>query len=285
MSRAESQALDAQSAAERRRQQRTAASERAAALVRETGISSAQRGALKVARACVHLYRWGWASPSTVDLVAQDSRGGYAQRLRRQGLVKISEPIHGAPGTRYVPRFAVYLTGAGRERALRELDPSQVRDESDASASRVRVPAVSRLEHEQRVQLIVLDYIARGTYVDFLSPLELAHQSQPGWKQPDAILIGGGGMDGGMFTACELELTAKSEHRSEDFIYRLIVGMEKARWAECIVICGSSAIRSRYESLVKPGAIVQRWIGGEVQGTIKVTRAESEAFKILPLLP
>jgi hypothetical protein len=234
----------------------------------------------------VHLYRWGWASPSTLDLVAEDPRGGFAQRLKRAGLVKITEAIHGAPGTRYVPRCAVHLTSEGRERALRALDPSLVRDESDASASRVRVPAVSQLEHAQRVQLIVLDYLKRGTYVDFLSPLELAHQSQPGWKQPDAILIGGG-MDDGMFTACELELTAKSEHRSEDFIYRLIVGMEKARWAECIVICGSSAIRSRYESLVKPGAIVQRWIGGEVQGTIKVTRKvtrdESEAFKILPL--
>ena len=275
MYRTESQAADA---AERRRRQRLAASERAAALVRETGISCAQRGALKVERAVVHLYRWGWASPSTLDLVAEDPRGVFAQRLKRQGLVKITETIHGAPGTRFVPRCAVHLTSEGRERALRALDPSQVRDENDASASRVRVPAVSQLEHAQRVQLIVLDYLKRGAHNDFRSPLELAHQSQPGWKQPDAMLLG---CDGGN-TALELELTAKSFERSEDFIYRLIAGVGK-RWDSCIVVCGTPAIQALYQSLTERGTVVRRWIGAEVQDKFRVSAADQERFEILPL--
>jgi hypothetical protein len=269
----------AQSAAERRRQQRKAASERAAALVRETGISCAQRGALKVARTCVHLYRWGWASPSTLDLVAEVSRGGFAQRLKRAGLVKITEVIRGAPGTRFLPRYAVHLTSEGRERALRAIGFEHVRDESDASASRVRIPALSQLEHAQRVQLIVLDYLKRGAHNDFASPLELAHQSKPGVKHVDAML---NGCDGSR-TALELELNSKSFERSEAFIYGLIAGFSTNRWDSCIVVCGTSGIRELYQSLIEPRTRVRRWIGDQEQASHVVTAADHARFEILPL--
>jgi hypothetical protein len=129
------------------------------------------------------------------------------------------------------------------------------------------------------VQLIVLDYLRRGAHNDFRSPLELAHQSKPGVKQPDAMLMG---CDGSR-TGLELELTAKSYQQSEDFIYRLIAGIRTNRWDSCIVICGTSGIRALYQSLNEPGSRVRRWIGAEVQASHTVTADAHARFEILPL--
>ncbi len=155
---------------------------------RECGLSPVERSAQKTSAALSWLYRWEWSAPATLDVVASDTRGGYAQRLKRAGLVRITEVI-GSPGTRHRPRYAITLTPAGRQGAMEVLtEESQLRPLVKMG---LRAIPMHQIEHEHRLQLLVLDWLRDGTITDYLTPPELAARSQPGEKQPDLIIWGG----------------------------------------------------------------------------------------------
>ena len=217
----------------------------ARAKARTQGLSPRERAAQKVTAALTWLYRWEWCAPATLDATANDTRGGYAQRLKRAGLVHITEII-GSPGTRHRPRHAVSLTSAGVETAIEALtDESRIRETVKTG---VRAVPKHQIEHDHRLQLLVLEWLRLGMIGVYLTPAELTIRSLANEKQPD-LLVWGGTM--WHKTAIELELTAKSRTAALKFIRDCEWGIREGRWARVRIICGSPAIESRYIALVR----------------------------------
>lgn len=216
----------------------------ARAKARAHGLSPRERAAQKVTAALTWLYRWEWCAPATLDVTANDTRGGYAQRLKRAGLVHITEII-GSPGTRHRPRHAVSLTSAGVERATEAItEESQIRGEVKTG---VRAVPQHQIEHDHRLQLLVLEWLQIDMIENYLTPAELAIRSQAHEKQPDLLVWGGTLWEK---TAIELELTAKSRTKALKFIRDCEWGIRETRWNHVQIICRSPAIASRYLRLI-----------------------------------
>jgi hypothetical protein len=211
---------------------------------RESGLSPSERSAQKIALALAWLYRWEWTAPATLDVVAGDTRGGYAQRLKRARLVCTDEII-GSPGTRYRPRYAVTLTAGGVQAAMDALtEESQLRS---AVKTGQRAIPTHQIEHDHRLQLLVLEWLEGNLISQYQTPAELAARSRLGDKQPD-LIVGGGMMSDR--TAVELELTAKSTSSAERFIRGCLQGVTERRWKKVRIFCRSAAIQSRYQHMV-----------------------------------
>lgn len=209
------------------------------------GLSPLARSIEKTTAVLYWLYRWEWAAAATVDRIAVDTRGGYAQRLKRAGLVQVTE-IPGSPGTRHRPRYAVTLTSGGLARATETITEEwQLRGLVKIGP---RAAPGHQIEHDHRLQLYVLDALEQSAIAEFKTPAEMRQVSQANEKQPDLIVWGG--MIGAR-RAVELELTAKSEDRSWTFIRDCASGIRTARWAEVEILCRSPAIESRYRRLLR----------------------------------
>jgi hypothetical protein len=211
---------------------------------RESGLSPSERSAQKIALALAWLYRWEWTAPATLDVVAGDTRGGYAQRLKRAHLV-CTEEIIGSPGTRYRPRYAVTLTAAGVRAAMEALtEEAQIRATVKTG---YRAIPTHQIEHDHRLQLLVLEWLDEGLITEYQTPAELAARSMLGEKRPDLIVSGGMMSDK---TAIELELTGKSTLSSEKFFRDCLQGLRENRWKKVRIFCRSTAIQSRYQRMV-----------------------------------
>ena len=211
---------------------------------RLNGMSPNERSAQKITAALTWLYRWEWCAPATLDVIAGDTRGGYAQRLKRAGLVHITEII-GSPGTRHRPRYAVSLSSAGVARATEAItDESRLRHSVKTGT---RAVPQHQIEHDQRLQLLVVEWMRDGMISDYLTPAELSAHSQPDEKQPDLIVWGGMVSE---TTAIELELTAKSRSRVVKFLRDCEWGIRDRRWTRVQILCRSSAIESRYQRTI-----------------------------------
>ena len=144
----------------------------ARAKARAHGLSPRERAAQKFTAALTWLYRWEWCAPAPLDATANDTRGGYPQRLKRAGLVHITEII-GSPGTRHRPRHAVSLTSAGVERATEAItEESQIRGEVKTG---VRAVPQHQIEHDHRLQLLVPEWLQIDMVENYLTPGRTCH--------------------------------------------------------------------------------------------------------------
>lgn len=83
-------------------------------------MNSHQIAQRKMIEALSWVYRWGWSSPTTIDLLSGAKRRGLAAKLVGQGLLKRTKTELGiSPGH---PGFICTLTEAGRQEVERHRD-------------------------------------------------------------------------------------------------------------------------------------------------------------------
>jgi hypothetical protein len=104
-----------------------------------------------------------------------------------------------------------------------------------------------QIEHDHRLQLLVLEWLQIDMIENYLTPAELAVRSQAHEKQPDLLVWGGTIWDK---TAIELELTAKSRTKALKFIRDCEWGIREKRWSRVQIICRSPALEFRYLRLI-----------------------------------
>lgn len=218
------------------------------------GISPRARGTEKTRTVLSWLYRWGWASPTTLETVAGGGkRTNLVSRLVKNGLVESTKTLTGG-GIKGVPRYIVTLTEIGLHEVEKhlgsanlikyELDPYKVNQ--------------SNIQHDELAQRATATAQINGTIVSFQTPKEMAVQSAGGVKQPDVFWVTSEGKKLGV----EVELSAKWERKLDQFVLACLQSMQKNSTLQVdhiALVSDSKAIFTRYQAAFKSGAKLPIW--------------------------
>lgn len=220
--------------------------------------SPRERGDEKMRIALDWIYRWGWAAPTTLDLLAGTTGRGLGSRLVKRGLLARTRTQSGG-GQKGVPAAILTLTQHGLEEIERvrdtllayELDPYRTRQD--------------QLRHYQLTQIATARNLGKDAIQAFMTEKELAAQSKAGIKQPDTVWV----LQSGAKVAVEVELSAKWARDLDQFVAATIQSLSpqadgKPRFDMAIVASDSPAIIRRYKAAFQPGATYQEW-GKDVQ--------------------
>lgn len=214
------------------------------------GQSPRARGAEKQAAALRWLYRWGWSSPTTTDLVASPNRRGVARRLIEKGLADEHHSPAGS-GVRGAPASVLTLTDDGRAEVEAVIDEGGLLRYQGAKA--IRWP---QLRHDALVQRATARAMNDGSITGYQTPAEIAERSDAGTKHPDAVWH----VESGEAWAIELELTAKWDRRLDQFALGLLGAIAKrGPYDRAVILSHSPALLQRYRTALKPGATLHRW--------------------------
>lgn len=233
------------------------AAARAALADRLGDLSPVAAGRVRAGRALEWIYRFGWASPTTIETLVGTERSGLANRLAKNGKVVITKTTSGVT-TKFVPGRFLTLTKSGLEdvERLREnllpynLDPSRVNQ--------------SNLRHDEMAQRVTVQNLVNGSIFGYFSEKELIEKFADGIKHPDVVWV----MPTGKRMSIEIELTAKWERDLDVFVRSTLLSLastekEPARFDFCCVVSDSPAIIKRYQEAFKPGARYFVWGKGD----------------------
>ena len=218
------------------------------------GQSPRQRGQEKTRLALDWVYRWGWSTPSTIDLIGGSNRRGLAARLVRVGLLRETRSESGG-AVRGVPAKILTLTEVGQseiERLRDELLPY------DRDPYRIRQ---DQLRHYQIAQSATAQSLRDGKIAGFQTEQEIAEASASGVKQPDVVWL----LPGGQRIGVEIELTAKWGRDLDQFIRASLIALsqqknqQRPRFDLIAIVTDSPAILRRYRSALEPGATFKLW--------------------------
>lgn len=219
------------------------------------GISPRARGAEKTRAALDWIYRWGWASPSVLDLVTDGKRTGLAARLTRQKLINSTRTESGG-GVQGIPVHMLTLTAVGLDEVERmredllhyETDPYRIDQ--------------TKLRHDQLAQKATINAIKAGTIQSFKTPNELKAKSEKGVKQPDVLWVDSTGQRIGI----EVELSAKWDRKLDQFVMGCLLSMKKnpkepkpTDVDSIALVSDSKAILKRYTQAFQPGEKLAIW--------------------------
>ena len=217
------------------------------------GLSPRARGEAKVAEALDWIYRWGWASPQTIDGLSGAKRRGLSARLVRRGLLVATRTQAGGAG-HGVPAQILTLSTTGQaevERYRNDLlpysrDPYKIRQD--------------QLRHYELAQRATANSLLSGSIAGFRTEVETAQRSVAGQKQPDVEWL----FESGRRAGVEVELTAKWARDLDQFVLACLRGLtssaeKPARFDLIILLTDSPAIRRRYLQAFEPGRSFNRW--------------------------
>lgn len=227
---------------------------RAALQTALAGKSPRQRGIEKVHAALNWIYRWGWSSPSTIDLVGGAAAHGLAARMVKRGLL-IKTRTEAGGGLKGVPAWILTLSQSGLEEIERvretllpyELNPYKIRQD--------------QLRHYQLAQNATAKKLKSGAISKFSTEKELSERSQQGIKQPDILWY----LPDGSRMAIEVELSAKWARELDEFVLACLLALsfqkpdQKPRFDLIAIVSDSKAIIKRYQNAFAPGATFDSW--------------------------
>lgn len=238
---------------DRNTSERTAAAREAArAKLEAAGKNSRQVGQEKALAALTWIYRWGWSTPTVVDLVAGSGRRGLCSRLEKRGLLT-SHPTPSGSGLKGVPASVAVLTedGVAEVEAVladQQIMPYPTHPERDIPWRQLR--------HDVLVQLWTARRLTDGKITGYRTPRELAGRPSASLvKQPDAVWR----LPGGQAAAVELELTAKKDRELHQAALSLINAIRPAETGEkgpfdlVAILSHSQAILDRWRRMLTPG--------------------------------
>lgn len=219
----------------------------AAARAAMGGVSPRARGEEKARLALDWIYRWGWSSPSTLDLATGGKRTGLAARLTRQKLIKSTRTESGG-GVKGIPIHMLTLTSVGQDEAER-LREDLVQYELDA----FKIDQ-TKLRHDELSQRATADALQKGSIKSFKTPKELAAKSEKNVKQPDVLWIDSAGQRMGI----EVELSAKWDRKLDQFVLSCLQSMSNNanpvnKVNTVALVSDSKAIIKRYKEAFTPG--------------------------------
>lgn len=215
------------------------------------GLSPRKRGELKAREAMDWIYRWGWASPKTIDFLSGAERRGLASRLVKRGLIQATRTVAGG-AVAGVPVFYLTLTATGQAEVERwrsdllpyQRDPYRVRQD--------------QLRHYQLAQWATARAVRDGSITSFETESELAQKSDAHIKQADIVWY-----SEGLRIGVEVELTAKWKRDLDEFVLACLLAVNdheyEPQFDHIAIVSDSPAILRRYKEALTPGAIYWRW--------------------------
>ncbi|MDA8381561.1 MAG: hypothetical protein M0037_00545 [Betaproteobacteria bacterium] len=223
------------------------------AKLREQGITPRQRGREKLRLAVDWIYRWGYSSPSVLDILSGAKRAGFPAKLVKNNLCARTKTQTGGLASG-IPVVYLTLTELGLSEAERfrktlinyNIDPYRVDQ--------------TKMRHDLIAQKATAKNLQEGIIADYQTERELAAKHEAGQKEPDVVWI----MPDGSKTAVEIELTAKWDRRLDEFVLhtaRSLISRDgkPPRFDQVAVVSDSPAILERYETAFRPGAKINQW--------------------------
>jgi hypothetical protein len=217
------------------------------------GKNARQRGLEKRRLALTWVYRWGWASPSTVEIVGGAKRSGLAARLVRNGLLEETKTACGG-GHLGVPVKILTLSVAG----VQEVERTRERLRAyPVGGNRVRMDEIRKFQLAQRATLTALEL---GDIQACLVGLETAALIGEGVKLPTMLWS----MADSTKVGIEVELSSRWGRDLDVFIDKCVTALSpnngRARpFDQIAVLSDSSSIIKRYKAAFAKGAQYQLW--------------------------
>jgi hypothetical protein len=225
---------------------------RDAMATKRPGISPRARGEEKTLLALNWIYKWGWSSPQTLELVVGSTRSGIGARLVKKKLLTSTRTESGG-SVKGIPVFILTLTPEGLDSVERHLEEIY---EYELDPYRINQ---SNLRHYEFAQRATANALASGKIKGYLTEKETSQKSAFGIKQHDIIWINPQDKKIGM----EIELSAKWKRKLDIFVYSCIRSLQKIDGKSQVdhihIVTDSKAIQKRYEVAFKVGQQFSRW--------------------------
>ena len=233
------------------------AAARAAMIAANPGVSPRARGAEKTRLVLNWVYRWGWASPTTIEIVGGVKRSGLAARLVKNGLLASTKTESGG-AVKGVPAHILTLTKSGLNAALKELVEDDELLDYDLDAYKIRQ---DQLRHYELAQKATALNLSDGTIKDYKTESQTTKKSFSKVKQHDVIWINNDGTKIGI----EIELTPKHSRKLDEFVLSCLLSVQKKEGGppsqvdQIFIVTDVPAIQRRYRQAFKVGEKVMLW--------------------------
>jgi len=225
---------------------------RAALPAKLGGKSSLERGKERTKQALEWIYRWGWASPTTLEMLVGAKRSGLALRLVKNNLL-VSNKTLSRRTEKFLPGTFLTLTPTGKH--LAEVD----RDVQMPYECRPERINQNHLLHDEMAQRATAERMAAGTITDYKTEKEMQGRSMNCVKHPDV----GWTFPDGLRVSVEIELSPKWERDLHVFVHSTLLSLSRkdgpARFDRMVLVTDSPAILKRYQAAFLPGANYSLW--------------------------
>jgi hypothetical protein len=216
------------------------------------GKSTIERGKERTLTALTWVYRWGWASSTTLEMLVDTQRSGLAQRLVKSGLL-VSTKTLSRRNEKFLPGSFLTLTQDGKHTV--EVD----RMEPMPYEHRPERVNQNHLLHDEMAQRFTAERLTAGVIGDYQTEKEMKAKSQNGIKNPDAVWL----FPDGKKVSVEIELSPKWERDLDTFVLSSLVSLScksgPARFDQLQIITDAPAILKRYQKAFTPGANFRTW--------------------------
>ena len=220
----------------------------AAKSLKMNGQSPRERANEKAKKVLDWVYRWGYVSAKTAELVCNTSRTSIAKRLEKSGFL-ISTKTEAGGSLANLPSALFTLSALGLELVEKdretlieyELDPFKIRQD--------------QLRHNEIAQIITANQLNEKRIVEFLTEKECAQKSEKGKKQPDIVWKT---QDNYVFYV-EIELSAKWSRKLDQFVEYNVVALCEKKCHKILIYSDSDAIIKRYKEAFAPGREIKIW--------------------------
>lgn len=242
---------------------------KAAALAKAQAVAVAQlehgspraRGVERAEEAIEWTYKWGWTTPTILEIHAGTFRSGLAARLVKNGFMnRVQTPSGGINTT---PTFLLTLTEKGLEEGVRITD-KLLQYETDPN--KINLKNVTHDETVQRITALRLWGDSGDQIDEYLTPKNLASWNQSQIKMPDVIwIINKNGETKKI--AVEVELTPKFGVEFDRFVTMtnaLLDGQnidhdKKPIFDEIEIYSKSPALLKKYKASLLAGSRTNVW--------------------------
>lgn len=222
----------------------------ARAVLAATGKSPRQIGEESRLAVIQWIYRWGYSSATSIQLLLGRTVAGYAQKLARQGRLQAVNTESGTPKCYFtLSELGVQEAERHAEVLLRypEIDPYRVNQKL--------------IRHNLISQHATINSMHAGLAVDYLTERMINQAgNQPGEKIPDVVWLTTSGLSIGV----EIELSAKWERDLNQFVLGVIQALSSkndkpAKYDRFAIITDSPAIKKRYSDAIQPETPLPLW--------------------------
>jgi len=220
------------------------------AALKSSGQGPRARGQERAMEALVWIHRWGWSTPTLLEMLTGKLRSGLGNRLVKNGLL-IKTPMP-AGGINSTPSYVLTLSEMG----LDEAAPLAEIEFNYRLNSKIKT---QQIIHDELIQRITLTMLKKGRIYEYKTPNMLFTPNDFDTKIPDALWYRENKKSGGdEIVSVELELTPKWGKDLDNTIERTIeffkYGCDKV-----IYIFKSEKTLERYKAAFKEGATYTRW--------------------------
>lgn len=210
--------------------------------IKVEGVTARELGDELTRRCLLWVFRWGWASPSTLDFIAHPGRRGKAARLVERKLLAREATASISPDA---PRYLLKLTELGFEELSRLHDP--------IDTNLIDLPVKrNQIRHDYILQNLVQDLLRRR-FDGYASTRELEVRNSGG-KIPDAIVFCGKEK-----TAVELEISEKSEREMNQTCDAISEMIKNGVVSNVMIFSTKKSIIALYSKMLQKGAVYQRY--------------------------